>query len=68
MGEGPDIEKRMRADVTNNPAWSSLSAVKNGKFYVLPEKYFLLSPGLNYPAAIKYMAKQVYPEAFTNEE
>ena len=68
MGEGPDIEKRMKADVTNNPAWSSLSAVKNGKFYVLPEKYFLLSPGLNYPAAIKYMAKQVYPEAFTNEE
>ena len=56
MGEGPDIEKRMRADVTNNPAWSSLSAVKNGTFYVLPEKYFLLSPGLYYPAAIKYMA------------
>lgn len=68
MGEGPDIEKRMKADVTNNPAWSSLDAVKNGKFYVLPEKYFLLSPGLNYPAAIRYMAKQVYPEAFTNEK
>lgn len=68
MGEGPDIEKRMKADVTSNPAWSSLSAVKNGKFYVLPEKYFLLSPGLNYPAAIRYMAKQVYPEAFTNEK
>jgi len=68
MGEGPDIEKRMKADVTSNPAWSSLSAVKNGRFYVLPEKYFLLSPGLNYPAAIRYMAKQVYPEAFTNEK
>jgi len=68
MGEGPDIEKRMKSDVTSNPAWSSLSAVKNGRFYVLPEKYFLLSPGLNYPAAIRYMAKQVYPEAFTNEK
>jgi iron complex transport system substrate-binding protein len=68
MGEGPDIEKRMKADVTSNPAWNSLDAVKNSKFYVLPEKYFLLSPGLNYPEAIKYMAKQVYPEAFTDEK
>jgi iron complex transport system substrate-binding protein len=68
MGEGQDIEKRMKEDVTNNPAWNSLDAVKNDKFYVLPEKYFLLNPGLNYPAAIKYMAKQVYPEAFVNEK
>lgn len=68
MGDGQDIEKRMKEDVTNNPAWNSLDAVKNDKFYVLPEKYFLLNPGLNYPAAIKYMAKQVYPEAFVNEK
>jgi len=68
MGDGPDIEKRMKEDVTNNPAWSSLDAVKNGRFYVLPEKYFLLNPGLNYPLAIKYMAKQMYPEVFANEK
>lgn len=68
MGSGSNIEKRMKEDVTSNPAWSSLDAVKNNRFYVLPEKYFLLNPGLNYPAAIKYMAQKIYPEAFVNEK
>ena len=68
MGDEQETEKRLKEDMTSNPAWSSLAAVKNGKFYILPEKYFLLNPGLNYPAAIKYMAKEIYPEAFANEK
>lgn len=68
MGNSPDIEKRMKEDITGNPAWSSLDAVKNDRFYVLPEKYFLLNPGLSYPLAVKYMAEKVYPEAFVNEK
>lgn len=68
MGSGADIEKRMKEDVTGNPAWSSLAAVQSNRFYILPEKYFLLNPGLNYPAAIRYMAQKVYPEAFINEK
>ena len=34
--------------------------------YVLPEKLFLINPGLRYPEAVKFMAQQVYPEVFTN--
>lgn len=64
MGKAEEIENRLRNDFKNNPAWASLEAVKNGRVYVLPENLFLLNPGLNYPEAVEYMAKQVYPEVF----
>lgn len=67
MGNTDEIENRLRSDFKNNPAWASLDAVKEGRVYVLPEEMFLLNPGLAYPAAVKYMAKQVYPEVFANE-
>ena len=63
MGSSDKIEKRIQEDIKGNPAWASLSAVKAGRVYVLPEKYFLLNPGLDYPKAVAYMAHLVYPEA-----
>ena len=51
-------------DFKKNPAWNSLTAVQQGKVYVLPERLFLINPGLRYPEAVKYMAQQVYPEVF----
>ena len=66
MGKAEEIENRLRKDFKNNPAWNSLPAVRQGKVYVLPENLFLLNPGLDYPEAVKYMAKQVYPEVFNN--
>ena len=49
MGPAEKIEERIRQDVMSNPAWATLRAVKEGKVYVLPERYFLLNPGLDYP-------------------
>ena len=46
----------------SSPAWQTLSAVRQKRVYVLPENLFLLNPGLNYPEAVAYMAKAVYPE------
>ena len=66
MGKPEEIENRLRTDFKNNPAWNSLPAVKAGRVYVLPEKLFLINPGLRYPEAVKFMAQQVYPEVFTN--
>ena len=57
MGSSDKIEKRIREDIQGNPAWASLTAVKAGQVYVLPEKYFLLNPGLDYPKAVTYMAR-----------
>ncbi|MDY4921303.1 MAG: ABC transporter substrate-binding protein [Phascolarctobacterium sp.] len=64
MGKAEEIESRLRKDFKNNPAWNSLPAVQQGKVFVLPEHLFLLNPGLRYPEAVQYMAKQVYPEVF----
>lgn len=64
MGPKDKIEKRIQEDVKNNPAWSTLQAVQEGRVYVLPENYFLLNPGLEYPKAVAYMAKLVYPEVY----
>lgn len=66
MGKADEIENRLRSDFKNNPAWASLQAVQNGKVYVLPENLFLLNPGLEYPKAVEYMARQVYPEVFAD--
>ncbi|WP_301963006.1 ABC transporter substrate-binding protein [uncultured Megasphaera sp.] len=65
MGPAEKIEERIRQDVMANPAWATLRAVKAGKVYVLPERYFLLNPGLDYPDAVAYMARLAYPEAFS---
>ena len=64
MGKAEEIENRLRKDFKKNPAWNSLQAVQQGKVYVLPERLFLINPGLRYPEAVAYMAKQVYPEVF----
>ena len=62
MGRSDKIESRLRQDVESSPAWQTLSAVRQKRVYVLPENLFLLNPGLNYPEAVAYMAKVVYPE------
>jgi iron complex transport system substrate-binding protein len=64
MGAQDKIEKRLKADVQGNPAYSALTAVKNNKVYILPEDLFLTPPGLRYPDAVELMAKDVFPENF----
>lgn len=64
MGPKEKIENTIKNSIESNPAWGSLQAVQNGRVYVLPENYFLLNPGLDYPDAVAYMAKLAYPEVF----
>ena len=66
MGTDAAIENRLRSDVQSNPAWNSLQAVRENKIIFLPEQLFLINPGLQYPKAVEYMAKTVYPEVFSN--
>lgn len=61
-----DIEKRMRQDVSSNQAWASLRAVKENRVVFLPSELFQLNPGLQFPEAVNYLAKSVYPEVFGN--
>jgi len=50
-----------REEIMNRPELADVSAVKNGRVYVLYEN---LSYGFNYPIAIAYMAKWTHPELF----
>ena len=67
LGSSDKIEKRIKGDIESNRAWASLKAVQSGRFYILPERYFLLNPGLDYPKAVGYMANLVYPGVVPHE-
>lgn len=63
MGKMEDIKAGMDKTL-QSPAWQSVTAVKEGKVYYLPQDLFLLSPGIHYPEAVEQMAKCLYPEVF----
>ncbi len=64
MGKIDEVKKGMDNTIALNPAWQTIPAVKNGKMFYLSQEHFLLSPGIEYPAAVEEMAKQVYPDLF----
>ena len=48
----------------NNPAWSTVKAIKADRVIYLPQQYYLYNAGPYYLDAVKYMACSVYPEIF----
>ncbi|NMO97610.1 ABC transporter substrate-binding protein [Paenibacillus lemnae] len=66
MGGEDVVQSRIRQDIENNPAWSSLDAVKQGEIYFLPQDLFLVHPGLHFADAVEYMASTLYPENFAD--
>lgn len=60
MGNKDEIAKTMAKEMTDNPAWSQLQAVKNGKVFYLPSNLFLLNPGLRTPEAMAELIKDAY--------
>ena len=61
MGEEAEIRASMEAMFAESPAWQSVSAIRDGRVYYLPQEMFLFSPGIDYPKAVGYMARLVYP-------
>ncbi|MBP2655323.1 MAG: ABC-type transporter, periplasmic subunit [Firmicutes bacterium] len=68
MGNTAEIEKTMKENIENNPAWTSLRAVRDKKVVYLPSDLFLLNPGIRMPEAVEYMARVVYPEIYANDK
>ena len=60
MGKKDEITKTMEKEMTGNPAWQNLKAVKNGKVFYLPSNWFLLNPGLQTPEAMAELVKMAY--------
>lgn len=64
MGKMDDIKKSMQETINGNPAWQTIPAIRDNRYYYLPQDLFLLSPGIHYPEAVETMAKLIYPGAF----
>lgn len=61
MGEEAEIRASMEKMFEESPAWQTVAAVREGRVYYLPQELFLFSPGIDYPAAVRYMAHLIYP-------
>lgn len=64
---GSDMESimdRLKKDVESNPAWASLKAVKNGKYFFLDKKLYLYRPNDRYAEAYEGLAQKLYPDIF----
>lgn len=62
MGDIGEIKSSLEERFAENSAWQTIPAVKENRVYYLPQDLFLLSPGIHYPDAVKYMAQLIYPE------
>ena len=58
------IKERLVKDVESNPAWSSLSAVKDGRYIVLPKDLYMTKANHRYVEAYEGLAQIIYPEIF----
>ena len=67
MGEVATCRERLKKEFESNAAWSSLRAIRNGRFYVLPKKYFLYKPNNEFPTALHYLAGILYPKYNTGQ-
>lgn len=64
---GSDKEKimeRLKSDAEDNPAWASLTAVKEGRYIVLPKDLYMYKPNNRYAEAYEGLAEILYPEIF----
>lgn len=64
---GSDKEKvleRLKKDVEDNPAWNSLTAVKEDRYIFLPKDLYMYKPNHRYVEAYEGLAKILYPRTF----
>ena len=54
--------KNVEELLTSNPAWASLTAVKNDHYYILDKRLFNLKPNAKWGEAYKQLADILYPE------
>ncbi len=59
MGDEAKMHAEVKHLMQENKAWQQLTAVQKKRIYYLPQKYFLLSPGLQYPEAVRIMAQDI---------
>lgn len=53
--------KTMENGIMTNPAWSSLSAIENGNYHILPKDLFQYKPNARWGESYEYLYEILYP-------
>ena len=56
------VQQNIEETLLNNPAWNSLSAVKNGRYFVLEKELYNLKPNARWGEAYQKLADILYGE------
>jgi len=64
MGDSLAAEEFLRQNVEEHPAWSGLSAVREGSCQMLPKDLFHYKPNERWDESYEYLAKIIFPELF----
>lgn len=60
MGDEATGFAQYEAELASNPAWQQLSAVKNGRVYILPKELYHYKPNVRWAQAYKNLAQMLY--------
>lgn len=63
MGDSQKAVDALKNGIEANPAWNSLTAVKNGRYLVLPKDLFHYKPNAKWGESYAYLARILYPDA-----
>lgn len=64
MGDEQVAVEYMRNHLENDPSWQGLSAVRDGRCYVLPQELFHYKPNQRWDESYAYLANIIFPEIF----
>ena len=60
--ESEKAQQRLKETLLNHPAWQSLSAVQNGRFYLMDYHLYNLKPNARWGEAYEKLSAILYPE------
>ncbi|MDE7274443.1 MAG: ABC transporter substrate-binding protein [Lachnospiraceae bacterium] len=60
--DGDAVQQNIEETLLNNPAWNKLTAVKNGKYFVLEKELYNLKPNARWGEAYQKLADILYGE------
>ncbi len=64
MGDETSGRDYFIKNIISDPAWSGLSAIKNGNYHILPKELFHYKPNRRWGESYEYLARILYPEVY----
>lgn len=64
MGDEQAALEYLESSTKEDPAWNSLTAVREGRYYVLPQELFHYKPNERWDESYEYLARIIFPESF----